>query len=77
MDFVPLVLGSSLSSLRNVCSFLCLQDYVYNELFFYNIRKNSWIKAEIPNPPPPRCSHQVRHLHVCTTVLAALRLHQV
>lgn len=42
------------------CSSLCLQDYVYNDLFFYNIRKNCWVKSEVPNPPPPRCSHQVR-----------------
>ncbi|XP_019749839.1 kelch domain-containing protein 4 [Hippocampus comes] len=34
------------------------KTYVYNDLFFYNIKKNSWVKSEIPNPPPPRCSHQ-------------------
>ncbi|XP_047238134.1 kelch domain-containing protein 4 [Girardinichthys multiradiatus] len=34
------------------------KTYLYNDLFFYNIRKNSWVKSEIPNPPPPRCSHQ-------------------
>ncbi|KAM9854661.1 kelch domain-containing protein 4 [Aulostomus maculatus] len=34
------------------------KTYLYNDLFFYNIKKNSWIKSEIPNPPPPRCSHQ-------------------
>ncbi|XP_013867670.1 kelch domain-containing protein 4 isoform X2 [Austrofundulus limnaeus] len=32
--------------------------YLYNDLFFYNIKKNSWVKSEVPNPPPPRCSHQ-------------------
>jgi len=37
-----------------------LQTYLYNDLFFYNIKKNNWVKSEIPNPPPPRCSHQVR-----------------
>lgn len=37
-----------------------LQTYLYNDLFFYNIKKNSWVKSDIPNPPPPRCSHQVR-----------------
>ncbi|XP_067292695.1 kelch domain-containing protein 4-like [Pseudorasbora parva] len=25
--------------------------FLYNELFFYNIKKNTWLKAEIPNPP--------------------------
>ncbi|KAM9377321.1 kelch domain-containing protein 4 [Pholidichthys leucotaenia] len=34
------------------------KTYLYNELFFYNIKKNSWVKSEIPNCPPPRCSHQ-------------------
>ncbi|CAJ1057528.1 PREDICTED: kelch domain-containing protein 4 [Xyrichtys novacula] len=34
------------------------KTYMYNDLFFYNIKKKSWIKSEIPNPPPPRCSHQ-------------------
>ncbi|XP_072728707.1 kelch domain-containing protein 4 isoform X1 [Ciconia boyciana] len=39
---------------------LCLmrQTYLYNELYVYNIRKNSWSKVEIPNPPPRRCAHQ-------------------
>ncbi|XP_072242796.1 kelch domain-containing protein 4 [Leuresthes tenuis] len=34
------------------------KTYLYNDLFFYNIKKNNWVKSEIPNPPPPRCSHQ-------------------
>ncbi|XP_072291153.1 kelch domain-containing protein 4 isoform X2 [Eucyclogobius newberryi] len=34
------------------------KTYLYNDLFFYNIKKNTWVKSEIPNPPPPRCSHQ-------------------
>uniref|UniRef100_A0A8C6M7U2 Kelch domain containing 4 n=1 Tax=Nothobranchius furzeri TaxID=105023 RepID=A0A8C6M7U2_NOTFU len=34
------------------------KTYLYNDLFFYNIKKNSWVTSEIPNPPPPRCSHQ-------------------
>ncbi|XP_041651956.1 kelch domain-containing protein 4 [Cheilinus undulatus] len=34
------------------------KTYMYNDLFFYNIKKKSWVKSEIPNPPPPRCSHQ-------------------
>ncbi|PWA33033.1 hypothetical protein CCH79_00013048 [Gambusia affinis] len=34
------------------------KTFLYNDLFFYNIKKNSWVKSDIPNPPPPRCSHQ-------------------
>uniref|UniRef100_A0A8C6SFG6 Kelch domain containing 4 n=1 Tax=Neogobius melanostomus TaxID=47308 RepID=A0A8C6SFG6_9GOBI len=34
------------------------KTYLYNDLFFYNIKKNTWVKSEIPNPPPPRCAHQ-------------------
>ncbi|XP_035520695.1 kelch domain-containing protein 4 [Morone saxatilis] len=34
------------------------KTYLYNDLYFYNIKKNCWVKSEIPNPPPPRCSHQ-------------------
>ncbi|XP_034033137.1 kelch domain-containing protein 4 isoform X2 [Thalassophryne amazonica] len=34
------------------------KTYLYNDLFFFNIKKSSWVKSEIPNPPPPRCSHQ-------------------
>uniref|UniRef100_A0A8C8DKH9 Kelch domain containing 4 n=1 Tax=Oryzias sinensis TaxID=183150 RepID=A0A8C8DKH9_9TELE len=34
------------------------KTFLYNDLFFYNIKKNTWLKSEIPNPPPPRCSHQ-------------------
>ncbi|KAM7002069.1 kelch domain-containing protein 4 [Tautogolabrus adspersus] len=34
------------------------KTYLYNDLFFYNIKKKSWVKSEIPNPPPPRCAHQ-------------------
>ncbi|XP_019960447.2 kelch domain-containing protein 4 [Paralichthys olivaceus] len=34
------------------------KTYLYNDLFFYNIKKNTWVKSDIPNPPPPRCSHQ-------------------
>ncbi|KFO77888.1 Kelch domain-containing protein 4, partial [Cuculus canorus] len=34
------------------------KTYLYNELYVYNIRKNSWSKLEIPNPPPRRCAHQ-------------------
>ncbi|KAJ8247453.1 hypothetical protein GJAV_G00246560 [Gymnothorax javanicus] len=34
------------------------KTYLYNDLFFYNIKKNTWVKSDIPNPPPPRCAHQ-------------------
>uniref|UniRef100_A0A673LA44 Kelch domain-containing protein 4-like n=1 Tax=Sinocyclocheilus rhinocerous TaxID=307959 RepID=A0A673LA44_9TELE len=34
------------------------KTFLYNELFFYNIKKNIWVKAEIPNPPPRRCAQQ-------------------
>nr|XP_056718193.1 kelch domain-containing protein 4 [Euleptes europaea] len=34
------------------------KTFLYNELFIYNIRKNTWAKIDIPNPPPRRCAHQ-------------------
>uniref|UniRef100_A0A8C6D9F8 Kelch domain containing 4 n=1 Tax=Moschus moschiferus TaxID=68415 RepID=A0A8C6D9F8_MOSMO len=34
------------------------ETFLYNELYIYNIRKDSWTKVEIPNPPPRRCAHQ-------------------
>ncbi|KAL2093671.1 hypothetical protein ACEWY4_010983 [Coilia grayii] len=34
------------------------KTYLYNELFFYNTKKNTWAKVDVPNPPPPRCAHQ-------------------
>ncbi|XP_054856202.1 kelch domain-containing protein 4 [Eublepharis macularius] len=34
------------------------KTFLYNELFIYNIRKNSWAKVDIPSPPPRRCAHQ-------------------
>ncbi|KAL6480726.1 hypothetical protein MHYP_G00117590 [Metynnis hypsauchen] len=34
------------------------KTYLYNDLFFYNIKKNTWVKSEIPSPPPRRCAHQ-------------------
>ncbi|XP_075796036.1 kelch domain-containing protein 4 isoform X3 [Pelodiscus sinensis] len=34
------------------------KTFLYNELYFYNIRKNSWSKVDIPSPPPRRCAHQ-------------------
>ncbi|XP_048751852.1 kelch domain-containing protein 4-like isoform X2 [Ostrea edulis] len=32
--------------------------YMYNDLYFYNIKKNEWTKVTAPNAPPPRSSHQ-------------------
>nr|KAF6285827.1 kelch domain containing 4 [Myotis myotis] len=32
--------------------------FLYNELYIYNIRKDTWTKVEIPSPPPRRCAHQ-------------------
>ncbi|NXS30272.1 KLDC4 protein, partial [Pomatostomus ruficeps] len=34
------------------------KTFLYNDLYIYHIRKNSWAKLEIPNPPPRRCAHQ-------------------
>uniref|UniRef100_A0A8C5W034 Kelch domain containing 4 n=1 Tax=Microcebus murinus TaxID=30608 RepID=A0A8C5W034_MICMU len=34
------------------------KTFLYNELYVYNIRKDSWSKVDIPNPPPRRCAHQ-------------------
>ncbi|KAK2085636.1 hypothetical protein P7K49_036936 [Saguinus oedipus] len=31
---------------------------LYNELYVYNIRKDTWTKVDIPSPPPRRCAHQ-------------------
>ncbi|XP_058384421.1 kelch domain-containing protein 4 [Diceros bicornis minor] len=34
------------------------KTFLYNELYIYNIKKDTWTKVEIPNPPPRRCAHQ-------------------
>ncbi|XP_043937466.1 kelch domain-containing protein 4 [Protopterus annectens] len=34
------------------------KTFLYNELYIYNIKKNSWTKLDTPNPPPRRCAHQ-------------------
>lgn len=31
---------------------------MYNDLFFYNIKKSQWAILHCPEKPPPRCSHQ-------------------
>lgn len=35
-----------------------LKTSMYNELYVYNIKKNSWLLVKCPNLPPPRCAHQ-------------------
>ncbi|XP_048648569.1 kelch domain-containing protein 4 isoform X5 [Marmota marmota marmota] len=32
---------------------------LYNELYVYNIKKDTWTKVDIPGPPPRRCAHQI------------------
>ncbi|RXG70941.1 Kelch domain-containing protein 4 [Armadillidium vulgare] len=32
--------------------------FVYNDLYFYNIKQDRWIKVTSPGGPPPRSSHQ-------------------
>ncbi|KAL5021887.1 hypothetical protein ScPMuIL_001042 [Solemya velum] len=32
--------------------------YMYNDLLFYNIKKDEWLQVVAPNAPPPRSSHQ-------------------
>ncbi|KAM3918373.1 kelch domain-containing protein 4 isoform 2-T2 [Leptodactylus fuscus] len=34
------------------------KTFLYNELYIYNAKKNSWSKVDVPNPPPRRCAHQ-------------------
>ncbi|XP_006888923.1 PREDICTED: kelch domain-containing protein 4 [Elephantulus edwardii] len=34
------------------------KTFLYNELYTYNIRKDTWTRVEIPGPPPRRCAHQ-------------------
>nr|XP_033797185.1 kelch domain-containing protein 4 [Geotrypetes seraphini] len=34
------------------------KTFLYNDLYIYNVRKNSWTKLDVPNPPPRRCAHQ-------------------
>nr|CAD7193542.1 unnamed protein product [Timema douglasi] len=34
------------------------KEYVYNDLFFYNIPRNQWLLLKAPAGPPPRCGHQ-------------------
>lgn len=39
------------------------KTFLYNELYFYNIKKNTWVKVDVPNPPPRRCAHQAVIVH--------------
>jgi len=34
------------------------KTFVYNDLYFYNIPRNEWVRVKAPGGPPPRCSHQ-------------------
>ncbi|XP_073911604.1 kelch domain-containing protein 4 isoform X1 [Castor canadensis] len=34
------------------------KTFVYNDLYVYNIKKDTWTKIDIPGPPPRRCAHQ-------------------
>ncbi|XP_051024624.1 kelch domain-containing protein 4 [Acomys russatus] len=34
------------------------KTFMYNELYIYGIRKDTWTKVDIPGPPPRRCAHQ-------------------
>uniref|UniRef100_G3UZ63 Kelch domain containing 4 n=1 Tax=Mus musculus TaxID=10090 RepID=G3UZ63_MOUSE len=34
------------------------KTFMYNELYIYSIRKDTWTKVDIPGPPPRRCAHQ-------------------
>lgn len=33
--------------------------FVYNDLYFYNIPRNTWTLVKAPAGPPPRCGHQM------------------
>lgn len=46
--------------------------FLYNKLYIYNIRKDTWTKVEIPNPLPRCCAHQVCQLTVCLVSLHVL-----
>ena len=39
------------------------RTFVYNDIFIYKIKTNSWSTIFVPNPPPPRCSHQTVMTH--------------
>lgn len=56
------LISSNVTRLISMTFFFLLQTYLYNDLFFYSIKKNTWAKVDIPNPPPPRCAHQVWQL---------------
>uniref|UniRef100_A0A8C8TIA3 Kelch domain containing 4 n=1 Tax=Peromyscus maniculatus bairdii TaxID=230844 RepID=A0A8C8TIA3_PERMB len=34
------------------------ETFMYNDLYVYSIRKDTWTKVDIPGPPPRRCAHQ-------------------
>ena len=43
---------------------------MYDELLFYNIKKNEWLKVTAPKAPPPRSAHQVN----CSIIFQAVKL---
>ena len=36
--------------------------FVYNDIYFYNIPWNEWVRVKAPGGLPPRCSHQAASL---------------
>ncbi|MGH0115198.1 UNVERIFIED_CONTAM: hypothetical protein FKN15_070718 [Acipenser sinensis] len=53
------------------------KTFLYSDLFFYNIKKNSWTKADVPNPPPRRCAHQVSLARAFFWLFIPMRFHFV
>lgn len=56
VDWLYLLLAFACVEALFACSSSFLQTFLYNELYVYNIRKDSWTKLEIPNLPPALCS---------------------
>ena len=46
------------------------QMHMYDELLFYNIKKNEWLKVTAPKAPPPRSAHQVN----CSIIRQTVKL---
>ena len=52
--------------MRCFCVHICLyqpvlffQTFMYNDMYFYNIKSGEWTLLKVPVAPPPRCAHQV------------------
>lgn len=41
------------------------KTFMYNDLYFYNIKKDQWRILQCPVKPPPRCSHQAVMVSQC------------